>query len=135
MNTRADRVSRVADSDRQRSPDDFGCCFPHSRDMRWRSEPPVKKRLAPKRKCKYNEDWKRDLAKLQDCGMAQCNLRATDFSISSGGRTEVRRHQESVRHARLAKSKGSTKGGMVQYVAPGQNEVDGVTNMLYIYMI
>ena len=65
----------------------------------------MKKRLAPKRKCKFNEDWKRD------CVMAQCNLCATDFSISSGGRTDVRRHQESVRH--------------------GQNEVDGVTNMLY----
>ena len=74
----------------------------------------MKKRLAPKRKCKFNEDWKRDfawVAKLPDCGMAQCNLCATDFSISSGGRTDVRRHQESVRH--------------------GQNEVDGVTNMLY----
>ena len=79
------------------------------------TEPPVKKRLAPKRKCKFNEDWKRDfawIAKLPDCGMAQCNLCATDFSISSGGHTDVRRHQESValRH--------------------GQNEVDGVTNML-----
>ena len=58
----------------------------------------MKKRLAPKRKCKFNEDWKRDfawIAKLPDCGMAQCNLCATDFSISSGGRTDVRRHQES----------------------------------------
>ena len=64
--------------------------------------------------------------------MAQCNLCATDFSVSSGGRTDVRRHQERVRHARLAKSRpdGYTKGGMVQYVAHGQNEVDGVTNML-----
>ena len=91
---------------------------------------PVKKRLAPKRNSKFNEDCKRDfawIAKLPDCVMAQCNLCATDFSISSGGRTDVRRHQESVRHARL----GSTKGGMVQYVAHGQNEVDGVTNMLY----
>ena len=60
-------------------------------------ERPVKKRLAPKRKCTFNEDWKRDfgwIAKLPDCGMAQCNLCATDFSISSGGRTDVRRHQE-----------------------------------------
>ena len=48
---------------------------------------------------------------MQDCGMAQCNLCATDFSILSGGRTDVRRHQETVRH--------------------GQNEVDSVTNMLY----
>ena len=52
---------------------------------------------------------------------------ATDFSISSGGRMDVRRHQESVRRAWL----GSTNGGMVQYVAHGQNEVDDVTNMLY----
>ena len=94
---------------RQRSPDDFGRCFPHSRDMRWRS-PQCKKRLAPKRKCKFNEDWKIDvawIAKLPDCGVAKCNLCVTDLSLilSSGGRTDVRRHHESVRH--------------------GQNEVDG----------
>ena len=63
----------------------------------------MKKRPAPKRKCKFNEDWKRDfaswIAKFPDCGMAQCNLCATDFSISSGGRTDVRRHQESVAYA------------------------------------
>ena len=34
----------------------------------------------------------------------------TDFSISSGGRTDhVRRHQESARQAMLAKSKGSNE--------------------------
>ena len=33
--------------------------------------------------------------------------------LSSGGRTDVRRHQENERHAKLAKSKGSTKGGLV----------------------
>ena len=44
------------------------------------------------------------IAKLPDTGMAQCNLCATDFSISCGGRTGVRRHQESARHAKLAKS-------------------------------
>ena len=37
--------------------------------------------------------------------MAQCNFCVTDFSISSGGRTDVRRHQESARHAKLAKSR------------------------------
>ena len=41
--------------------------------------------------------------------MAQCNLCVTDFSISSGGRTGVRRHQESARHAKLVKSMGPTK--------------------------
>ena len=38
---------------------------------------PVKKRLAPKRKCKFNEDWKGDfawIAKFPDCGMAQSGL-------------------------------------------------------------
>ena len=58
--------------------------------------------------------------------MAQCNLCATDFSISSGGRTDVCRHQESVRHARSRL--GSTKGPVCR---PQTNEVDGVTNMLY----
>ena len=54
------------------------------------------------------------IAKLHDSGMAQCNLCAMDFSISSGGRRDVRRHQESARHAKLVRSKGSTKDGMVQ---------------------
>ena len=54
------------------------------------------------------------VTKLPDNGMAQCNLCAMDFSISSGGRTDVRWHQESARHAKLAKSKGTTKDGMVQ---------------------
>ena len=44
------------------------------------------------------------IAKLPDTGMAQCNLCATDFSITCGGRTDIRRHQESARHAKLAKS-------------------------------
>ena len=76
----------------------------------------MKKRLAPKRKCKFNEDWERDfalIAKLPDCGMAQCNLCATDFSIIvlwSHGCSPAPR-ECSLRH--------------------GQNEVDGVTNMLY----
>ena len=42
---------------------------------------PSEKRLAPKRKCKFNEDCTRDfawIAKLPDCGMAQCYLCATD---------------------------------------------------------
>ena len=63
--------------------------------------------------------------------MAQCNLCATDFSISCGGRTYVRRHQESARtarHAKLAKSrprpKGLYEGWVVQYVVHGQNEID-----------
>ena len=44
----------------------------------------------------FNDDWRRDvawIAKLPDNGMAQCNLCVTDFSISSGGHTDVRRHQ------------------------------------------
>ena len=46
------------------------------------------------------------IAKLPANGMAQCNMCATDFSISCGGRADVRRHQESARHAKMAKSKG-----------------------------
>ena len=41
---------------------------------------PQLKKMAPKRKCKFDEDWKRDsawIAKLPDNGMAQCNLCAT----------------------------------------------------------
>ena len=61
--------------------------------------------MAPRRKCKFNDDWRSHftwIAKLTDNGMAQCNLCVTDFSISSGGRTDVRRHQESAQHAKLA---------------------------------
>ena len=71
------------------------------------AKPPLKK-MAPKRKCKFNDDWRRDfawIAKLPDNGMAQCNLCVTDFSISSDGRTDVHRHQESARHAKLVKSR------------------------------
>ena len=53
----------------------------------------------------FNDDWRSHfawIAKLPDNGMAQCNLCVADFSISSGGRTDVRRHQESARHAKLA---------------------------------
>ena len=70
--------------------------------MRWRS--PLEK-MVPRRKCKFNDDWRSHfawIAKLPDNGMAQCNLCVTDVSISSGGRTDVRRHQESARHAKLA---------------------------------
>ena len=60
--------------------------------------------------------------------MAQCNLCATDFSVSYGGRTDVRRHHESARHAKLAKSKGLYEGwNGPAYVVHGQYEVDGVT--------
>ena len=65
---------------------------------------PVEK-MVPRRKCKFNDDWRSPfawIAKLPDNGMAQCNLCMTDVSISSGGRTDVRRHQESARHAKLA---------------------------------
>ena len=89
------------------------------------AEPDGIKRLEPKRKCKFNDDWKRDyawIAKLPDTGMAQCNLCATDFSVTSGGRTDVRRHQESVRHAWLVNSEGTTKGGMLHPVCRPRTE-------------
>ena len=113
MNTRADRVSRVVDSDwiiasvlRIISGAVFhilGICD---------GEAPSEKTTGTKEKYKFNEDWRRDvawIAKLPDCGMAQCNLCATDCR-----RTDVRRHQYSVRHAML----GSTKDGMAQYMSP-----------------
>ena len=59
------------------------------------------------------------------------NLCATDFSISSGGPSDVRRHPESVRPARL----GPTKGGMVQYVAHGQNEVDCTYSSVLVFRV
>ena len=42
---------------------------------------PVEK-MALKRKCKFNEIGGAWTAKLPDNGIAQCNLCATDFSIS-----------------------------------------------------
>ena len=103
---------------RQLSSDNFRRCF--------------EKQLAPKRKCKFNEDRRRNFAwkaKLP----AQYNLCAMDFSISSGGRMDVRRHQENASQAKLAKSKGSTNGGIVQYVAHGQHEVGGVLFFSYFH--
>ena len=76
-------------------------CFPYYRVSD--GEAPVEK-MAPRRKCKFNDDWRSHftwIAKLPDNGMAQCNLCVTDFSISSGGHTDVRRHQESAHHAKL----------------------------------
>ena len=73
------------------------------------AEAPLKK-MAQKRKCSLTRIGGAWIAKLPDNGMAQCNLCATDFSISCGGRTDVRRHQESARHAKLVKSKGLYEG-------------------------
>ena len=75
-------------------------CFPYYRVSD--GEAPVEK-MAPRRKCKFNDDWRSHftwIAKLPDNGMAQCNLCVTDFSISSGGRTDIRRHQESAHHTK-----------------------------------
>ena len=71
---------------------------------------PVEKNDAEK-KCKFNESCRRDfawIAKLPDNGMAQCNV--CHFSISSGGRTDVRRHQESARHPNLVKRRALYEG-------------------------
>ena len=81
----------------------------------------MKKRLAPKRKCKFNQDWRRDfawIAKLPDIGMAQCNLCATDFSIMEYGLVVARMFAGTKRvdvtlSWRKVGPKGSTKGGMV----------------------
>ena len=54
----------------------------------WMAEHLLKK-MALKRKCKFNEDWRRDLAwiaKLPDNGMAQCNLCAMALLRDGGVR-------------------------------------------------
>ncbi len=63
---------------RQRSSDSLHAFFHIS--ATWDGGVPVQKKMAPKIKCKFNEDWMRDfawIAKLPDNGMAQCNLCAT----------------------------------------------------------
>ncbi len=53
------------------------------------AESPLKKNGAEeKMQARIGGVW---IAKLPDNGMAQCNLCAMDFSISSCGRTDVRR--------------------------------------------
>ena len=61
-------------------------------------------------------------------------LRLTQEHISQGihtvqSRPDVRRHQESTRRAKMAKSKGlyGEWHGPVAYVVNGKNKVDGVT--------
>ena len=90
-------------------------CFPYSRDMRWqRRRAPLKKKWRRRENASLTRIGGAWIANLPDNGKAQCNLRATDLSISCGGRTDVRRHQESARHAKLAKSKGLYQGWVVQ---------------------
>ena len=79
-------------------------CFPYSRDTRWRS--PRWKKWRRRENASLTRIGGAWIAKLPDNGMAQCNLCAADFSVSSGGRTDVCRQPESARHAKLAKSKG-----------------------------
>ena len=69
---------------RQRSSDNLRTLFAILFSGYEKAKPPLKK-MAPKRKCKFNDDWRRDfawIAKLPDIGMAQCNLCVMDFSIS-----------------------------------------------------
>ena len=61
------------------------------------------------------------------------HLCATDFSISSGGRTDVRRHQESASHANwrrvLLSVRALRRVGWSSMSAHGQNEVDVVIKL------
>ena len=86
---------------RRRSSDNLRALFSIFALGIWDGEAPVEK-MAPTRKCNWRKDfaW---IAKLPDNGMA-LGLCVTDFSILSGDRTDVRRHQESARHSMLAKS-------------------------------
>ena len=60
-------------------------------------------------------------------GMARCTLCVCDFSVASGGRTNVRRHVKTARHQTISKTMVATKGGVRQYVAKGNDAIDGVT--------
>ena len=131
---------------RQRSSDNLRALFSilFSRCLAlgiWDGESPVEK-MAPKRKCKFNDDWWRDvawIAKLPDNGMAQCNLCDGLFDIvwwSHGCSPAPRECTLSWRRRRVGKGStkhswspySSSKGGMVQYVAHGHMDwVDGVT--------
>ncbi|KAI0234891.1 hypothetical protein LSAT2_014710, partial [Lamellibrachia satsuma] len=59
--------------------------------------------------------------------MARCTLCVCDFSVASGGRTNVRRHVKIARHQTISKTMVATKGGVGQYVAKGNDAIDGVT--------
>ena len=85
----------------------------------------------PKRKVKFNTEWTETYPCIgksaQGVDYARCTLCVCDFAVSSGGRTDVRRHVETARHKRMAQTVVATKGGMGQYVAKGDNAIDGVT--------
>ena len=64
---------------RQRSSDNLRGLFSILFSGYEMAKPPLKK-MAPKRKCKFNDYWRRIfawIAKLLDNGMVQCNLCAT----------------------------------------------------------
>ena len=103
---------------RQRSSDNLRALFSIFSGMRWRSP-----RWKKWRRRENDDDWNRDfawIAKLPDSCMAQCNMCVTDFSISSGGRTDVRRY-----HAKLALRR--TVGWSSMSPMDKMNWVDGVT--------
>ncbi|KAI0222850.1 hypothetical protein LSAT2_025890, partial [Lamellibrachia satsuma] len=52
-------------------------------------------------------------------GMARCTLCVCDFSVTSGGRTDVRRHVKTTRHQKMSKTMVAAKGG--------NDVIDGVT--------
>ena len=75
----------------------------------------------PKRKVKFNTEWTETYPCIgksaQGVDYARCTLCMCDFAVSSGGRTDVRRHVETARHKRMAQTVVAPKGGMGQYVA------------------
>ena len=90
-------------------------------------------KVADKRKSKFNLEWFTEFPYIgrsqQSVGMAKCTLCVCDFSVASGGRTDVRRHVETARHQKMSETMVATKGGVGQYVAKGSNDIDGVTKV------
>ena len=88
-----------------------------------------RRRVEPKRKAKFNENWISEIpciGKSQFEGNARCTLCACDFTMTSGGRADFKRHIETTRHRKLSKATTATKGGIGQYIAQGNNAIDGV---------
>ena len=80
-----------------------------------------RRRVKPKRKAKFNENWISEfscIGKSQFEGNARCTLCACDFTITSGGRVDLKRHIETIRHRKLSKA---TTAGIGQYIAQGNN--------------
>ena len=74
------------------------------------TKPPLRK-MAPKRKYECNEDSRKDFAWIAVAGQWHGAVQSVCHFSTSGGRTDVRRHQESARHVKLAKRRALRRVG------------------------